>query len=113
MSKFRGIKIRVTPETSGAVQEALFAEGIKWFGDAVSQIQKTECPFLYVYQDGYIRYGDSEKSFLSEKYQEVFFETTTTITVKLLPPAEVIEFNGKKYLKEDLEKALALLTPLS
>lgn len=48
--EIKPFKIQVTPEESEIVQEALFANGYKWFGDGEVRVQSYEILYLYFYE---------------------------------------------------------------
>lgn len=125
----RRIKIEVSnPIESKAVQEELFKNGCYWLTFHVyEKIRNTTVQhygerYLYVESDGTILYGSSKEYFNQSEFTEIKvdlrdFEVTElvqTIVTKtsvhtFYKEKETVEFGGKKYIKEDLEKALSLL----
>ena len=125
----RRIKIEVSnPIESKAVQEELFKNGCYWsaYSD-YEQIQETTAQYcglgyLYVESDGTMSYGSSKYCFNHSEFTEIkaniydfkIFELVPTFVTKtsvstFYKEKETVEFGGKKYIKEDLEKALSLL----
>ena len=125
----RRIKIEVSDtKESKAVQEELFKNGCYWsaYSD-YEQVRNTTAQhcglgYLYVESDGTMSYGSSKYCFNRSEFTEIKaniydFEVTElvpTIVTKtsvhtFYREKETVEFGGKKYIKEDLEKALSLL----
>lgn len=125
----RRIKIEVSnPKESKAVQEELFNNGCYWLTHSgYEQMRNTTAQYcgmryLYVESDGTMKYGSSKEYFNQLGFTEIKvdlrdFEVTElvrTIVTKtsvhtFYKEKETVEFGGKKYIKEDLEKALSLL----
>lgn len=124
----RRIKIEVSnPKESKAVQEALFNNGCYWLTySGHEQMRNTaqHCGsrYLYVESAGTMMYGPSKEYFNQSEFTEIKFdlrdfevtELVQTIVNKtsvrtFYKEKETVEFGGKKYIKEDLEKALLLL----
>ena len=125
----RRIKIEVSnPIESKAVQEELFKNGCYWLTYCnYEQRRETTAQYcgehyLYVESDGKILHNPSKEWFGKSGFTEIKvdlrnFEVTElvpTIVTKtsvhtLYKEKETVEFGGKKYIKEDLEKALSLL----
>ena len=125
----RRIKIEVSnPRESRAVQEELFNNGCCWlnhFGD--EQVRSTTAQYcglryLYVESNGKMLYGSLEEYFNQSEFTEIKFDLRNFEVTELVPTIvtktsvhtfykeeETVEFGGKKYIKEDLEKALSLL----
>ena len=125
----RRIKIEVSnPIESKAVQEELFNNGCCWlnhFGD--EQVRSTTAQYcglryLYVESNGKMLYGSLEEYFNQSEFTEIKFDLRNFEVTELVPTIvtktsvhtfykeeETVEFGGKKYIKEDLEKALSLL----
>lgn len=106
----KSMKIRIKDEEhSKLVQETAFKEGYRW-NSGLQEIKSTDAPFLYLFTDyKVIQYGRNEN----------MFEDSNAIEVKLEAQyyfkeveKEVVELDGKRYLKEDLKKALSLIKPL-
>lgn len=93
-------------EAHKIVQPLLFENGVTWVGghDAV---RNTHASFLTV-EEGRLKFAISN----IPQFKEISIKLQPTFYVKE-QPKEVVEFGGKKYNKEDLEKALALLSPVS
>ena len=125
----RRIKIEVSNQKeSEAVQEELFKSGCYWLiSSGYGQVRKTTAQhcgsrYLYVESDGKMMHGSSKEYFNQSEFTEIKvdlrnFEVTElvqTIVTKtsvhtFYKEKETVEFGGKKYIKEDLEKALSLL----
>lgn len=123
----RRIKIEVSsPKESKAVQEELFKNGCYWL-TLYENIRNTTAQhyglrYLYVESDGTIMYGSLKEYFDKSDFTEIkvdlrdfeVIELVQTIVTKtsvhtFYKEKETVEFGGKKYIKEDLEKALSLL----
>src|SRR5690606_16449290 len=104
------MKIRIKDEEhSKLVQETAFKEGYRWNG-GLQEIKNTNVPFLYLYADyKVIQHGRNEYVF--ENYSAVEVTLESRYHFKEVEK-EVVELNGKRYLKEELEKALSLIKPL-
>ena len=125
----RRIKIEVSnPIESKAVQEELFKNGCCWLNyHGSEQIRNTTAQYcglryLYVESDGKMLYGSSKEYFDQSEFTEIKFDMRNFEVTELVPTIvtktsvhtfykekETVEFGGKKYIKEDLEKALSLL----
>ena len=125
----RRIKIEVSnPIESKAVQEELFKNGCYWLTHSgYVQVRDTTAQYcgmryLYVESDGKMLYGSSEEYFNQSEFTEIKFDMRNFEVTELVPTIvtktsvhtfykekETVEFGGKKYIKEDLEKALSLL----
>lgn len=125
----RRIKIEVSnPIESKAVQEELFKNGCYWL--TLYGYEKTRnttaqycgLRYLYVESDGTMLYGSSKEYFNQSEFTEIKVDlrdfevtelvptiVTKTIVHTFYKEKETVEFGGKKYIKEDLEKALSLL----
>ena len=125
----RRIMIEVSnPIESKAVQEELFKNGCYWltnpgYGqsrDTTPQHCGSRC--LYVESDGRMLYGASKEYFDPSEFTEIKVDLRNFEVTELVPTIvtktsvhtfykekETVEFGGKKYIKEDLEKALSLL----
>lgn len=69
--KYRNIKIRVNPENSAAVQEALFDDGCEWLSGG-KEIQHEDSLYLFVSQNGILVKEDSDGFYFKEhRYTEV------------------------------------------
>ena len=125
----RRIKIEVSnPIESKAVQEELFKNGCCWLNySGCEQVRDTtaqycDLRYLYVESDGKMMYGSSKEYFNQSEFTEIKFDLRNFEVTELVPTIvtktsvstfykekETVEFGGKKYIKEDLEKALSLL----
>ena len=125
----RRIKIEVgNPIESKAVQEELFKNGCYWLANPGYAQSRNTSPqycgerYLYVESDGKMLYGSFEEYFNQSGYTEIkvdmrnfeVIELVKTIVTKtsvhtFYKEKETVEFGGKNYIKEDLEKALSLL----
>lgn len=125
----RRIKIEVSnPIESKAVQEELFKNGCYWltnhgYGQSRDTTpQRCGLRYLYVESDGTMMYGSSKEYFDQSAFTEIKVDLRNFEVTELVPTIvtktsvhtfykekETVEFGGKKYIKEDLEKALSLL----
>ena len=125
----RRIKIEVSDtKESKAVQEALFENGCYWLNySGYEQIRDKTAQYcglryLYVESDGTMMYGSSKEYFNRSEFTEIKVDLRNFEVTELVPTIvtktsvrtfykekETVEFGGKKYIKEDLEKALSLL----
>ena len=125
----RRIKIEVSnPIESKAVQEELFKNGCCWLNyHGSEQVRNTTAQYcglryLYVESDGKMLYGSSKEYFNQSEFTEIKVDLRNFEVTELVPTIvtktsvstfykekETVEFGGKKYIKEDLEKALSLL----
>ena len=125
----RRIKIEVSnPIESKAVQEELFKNGCCWLNySGCEQVRDTTeqycgMRYLYVESNGKMLYGSSKEYFNQSEFTEIKFDMRNFEVTELVPTIvtktsvhtfykekETVEFGGKKYIKEDLEKALSLL----
>lgn len=125
----RRIKIEVSNQIeSKAVQEELFKNGCHWsthssYGQGRdTTAQHYGLRYLYVESDGTMKYGSSKEYFNQSEFTEIKFDMRNFEVTELVPTIvtktsvhtfykekETVEFGGKKYIKEDLEKALSLL----
>ena len=125
----RRIKIEVSnPIESKAVQEELFKNGCYWLTNPGYGQSRDTTPqhcglrYLYVESDGTMLYGSSKGYFNQSEFTEIKFDLRNFEVTELVPTIvtktsvstfykekETVEFGGKKYIKEDLEKALSLL----
>lgn len=90
------------------VQNALFAEGVTW-ASRHDIVRNTTADFLTV-EEGRLKFAIG--NITPPHFKQLSIKLQPTFYVKE-QPKEVVEFGGKKYIKEDLEKALALLSPVS
>ena len=125
----RRIKIEVSnPIESKAVQEELFKNGCCWLNHSGDeQVRDTTAQYcgmryLYVESNGKMLYGSSKEYFNQSEFTEIKVDMRNFEVTELVPTIvtktsvhtfykekETVEFGGKKYIKEDLEKALSLL----
>lgn len=106
-------------EESKATQEWLFEQGMTWC-DGGTHIGKTCFKYLTNYNtDGDFPAGfmwmtlPNEYCHTPDKEIKLSFETITKITNVIFPEADgLVELNGKKYKKSDLEAALSKLNPV-
>lgn len=73
MKKFRDIKVRVTPENSELVQQALFDDGCKWLSitGEVRDVFDLYAPYIFVFDDGFIKWSDEDHVFNDSQLEEV------------------------------------------
>lgn len=103
-----------TEEQAEIIQKRLFQMGIYWIGSGEDIFDCTTCvrrgmAVLANFE------GQQLKIFIDPKGQ--YAEDGLPIDVErfcagYVPEKETIEIGGKKYIKEDVEKALALLQPV-
>lgn len=94
-------------EASRIIQEALFEQGYQWYSGGV--VQHLSEPYLFSNDVGLISVGwGNENSPRMKQFENCSIKVSYSIHSK----PEVVEFNGEMYNKADLEKALALLTPV-
>ena len=118
----RRIKIEVSnPIESKAVQEELFKNGCYWLGHS-SYAQCCGSRYLYVGSSGTMYHGSCKEYFDKSEFTEIKVDVRDFEVTEMVPTIvtktkvhtfykekETVEFGGKKYIKEDLEKALSLL----
>lgn len=92
------------------VQAALFERGLRWRSGR-DTVQYTDAAWVCVDQtDAGIVATFTEDQM---KYPKVSIKPQYSFYVKEEEKPETIEFNGKQYNKEDVAKALALLSPVN
>lgn len=96
-------------EASRIIQEALFEQGYSWKCGEYFVIDQQQ-PYLYAYTNN-ITYGGNSQSFKEHPNKLHTIQPTYTI-VEAEEQQEIVELNGKKYNKQELEKALSLLKPI-
>ena len=107
-------KNRITLEQAHKeIQGYLFEQGFKWMsGD--TKVLYPQNNYLYLTCDGLARDPeDSHEGFSEDSNEELKF--TREVIVKLTPvlvEEELVELNGVKYRKSDLEAVLAKLQPV-
>lgn len=95
-------------EASRIIQEVLFEQGYVRF-DGEDSPEELSLPFVFSYEDGDATCG----SWISGKEDFIWCTVKPTYTiVEAEEQQEVVELNGKKYNKQELEKALSLLKPI-
>lgn len=93
---------------SGAIQQKLFKMGYRWGIESTSQtVQFTEVKYLITTNDGFITWAN-----LYDPENDNLFHHAI-VDVKFVPAKNVVEINGKFYLKEELEKALSTINPIN
>lgn len=107
---FRSTKMRVTPQNLQSVQTHLLNHRCRWWSRCAHKHFPNPPTFLYVDSEGILGWGTDETFFSRDSRREVFVEEVTSLQFTFAP--EVVEFEGKKYLREDFEKMLALLNPV-
>lgn len=123
----RNVKIRVnTPEISKLVQEYLFKHGCYWTDPVLDSPSHLTSKYLYVAGNGKLGFGadgkQAEEYFNMYSHTELTFDVIKENTIVMVPTTvtklhlhnmrrvkELVEFGGKKYIKEELEKVLSLL----
>lgn len=96
-------------EASRIIQEALFEQGYSWAWGEDFVIEQSH-PYLYAYTDNIIYGGNSQR--FKEHSNKLHTIKTTYAIVEAEEQQEIVELNGKKYNKQELEKALSLLKPI-
>ena len=91
-------------EASRIIQEALFEQGCQWGYGGVAH---TKEDWLFVRYGTKITWSDEEDSDLKS-----YTVKPTYAIVEAEEQQEIVELNGKKYNKQELEKALSLLKPI-
>lgn len=107
-------------EESKAAQEWLFEQGITWADGSSTVYNYPSLSFVSnLWDDGCINEGKfmwfhgEETPHKSAQEIKLSFETTTKVANVIYPEAEeLVELNGKKYKKSDLEAALSKLNPV-
>lgn len=97
-------------EASRIIQEALFEQGYKHFitGACVCELYLRDA-WSFAYDDGVVCSGQTSHG--KDKFIDMVIKPTHAI-VEAEEQQEVVELNGKKYNKQELEKALSLLKPI-
>lgn len=111
---FKKMRFEVnSPEHSAQIQKALFSMGYKWSSRGTT-VQFCDRKYLFTDEDGYILHAISWfYSFDDKTYALCKIEVVENYRiVEEEPEVELVELNGRKYRKEDLEKALDALTPV-
>ena len=109
---FKKMRFKVnSPEHSAQIQKALFSLGYKWLGGTT--VQCCDKQYLFGDEDGYLLHANSFRSFDDKAYALCKIEVVENYRiVEEESEVELVELNGRKYRKEDLEKALDALTPV-
>lgn len=102
--------IRIKDEQhSKEVQEKLFKMGYEWSVRG-KEVSYTHGTVLVLDETSFIRYGKGDWYLLEGDVEVTVVET---IFYEFKEVESVIELNGKKYRKQDLEEALKNLKPLN
>lgn len=88
------------------VQTALFERDVSWYGG--KYVKYTHSDWLFV-EKLMLTYDDAD---VNPEYKLMSIKPQYSFYVKEEEKPETIEFNGKQYNKEDVAKALALLSPV-
>lgn len=109
---FKKMRFKVnSPEHSAQIQKALFSLGYKWSEGAT--VQYCDRQYLFGDEDGSVLHSNSFYSFDDKTYALCKIEVVENYRiVEEESEVELVELNGRKYRKEDLEKALDALTPV-
>lgn len=117
---FTAMKFRVeSPEHSEKIQKKLFEMGYAWNGGISGLLDRAGA--LYARTNGTIGYDvfDLDEEFFNcwegREYtlkEIISYELVQVKTDPVLPPVELIELNGLKYKKSELEEALKLIKPM-
>lgn len=89
------------------VQTALFERDVSWYGGKC--VQYTNSDWLFV-EELMLTYDDAD---VNPEYKLMSIKPQYSFYVKKEEKPETIEFNGKQYKKDDVAKALALLSPVN
>lgn len=110
---FKKMRFKVnSPEHSAQIQKALFSLGYKWKHHKTEVVHHDK-QYLFGDEQGYLLQSNSFYSFDDEEYTLCKIEVVENYRiVEEEPEVELVELNGRKYRKEDLEKALDALTPV-
>lgn len=101
MKQYRDMKFAVNNEEhSKEVQKALFDLGYKWQAGACV-FNHTTAKYLYANNGGYLSYGSMMDIFhgSTHKSQDVSWMDPLKV--------EVVEYDGRMYIKADFEKAIS------
>lgn len=66
---------------SKEIQEKLFSFGYKWIGDGPTEVQFTEKPFLFIYDNGYISYTSDMSYFVMHPNREITADEILSLEV--------------------------------
>lgn len=95
-------------EASRIIQEALFEQGYVW-NNGTNTVIDTDYKQIQAWNDGNFTRSNADY----ENSDFVFYTIKPTYTiVEAEEQQEIVELNGKKYNKQELEKALSLLKPI-
>lgn len=78
LNECKPIKMEVTPEESAEIQEIAFGLGYAWDNDKI--VMFTDMPYLYLYQNKDICWGDNKENFINRKHTEYFPATDSFAT---------------------------------
>lgn len=70
---------------SKEIQEKLFSLGYKWVGNGPTEVQFTEKPFLFIYDNGYISYTSDMSYFVMHPNREIIADEI--ISLELTEPS--------------------------
>lgn len=110
---FTAMKFRVeSPEHSEKIQKVLFDMGYSWYATD-NKVKHTKEDVLVTYSDGNLCYCEKEYwSTLTSQTEYTLKEIISYELIPVPPPVELIELNGLKYKKSELEEALKLIKPI-
>lgn len=66
---------------SKEIQEKLFSFGYKWVGNGPTEVQFTEKPFLFIYDNGYISYTSDMSYFVMHPNREITADEILSLEV--------------------------------
>lgn len=89
------------------VQTALFEKGVGWVAGYGKVVMKENTNYLYINNKNELMHSACD----NPQYKLVSIKPQYSFYVKE-EEVETIEFNGKQYNKDDVAKALALLSPI-
>ncbi len=102
---------------SKAIQEHLFTLDFSWRGEKVVKAGLVG-GWIFINLGGLMTYCTCERTFHASNLQELKFlfkpvqvEVVANIHI-VAPPRETILYEGKKYFKDELDKAFSSLTPV-
>lgn len=91
------------------VQTALFEKGVGWVAGYGKVVMKENTNYLYINNKNELMHSACD----NPQYKLVSIKPQYSFYMKEEDKPETIEFNGKQYNKEDVAKALALLSPIN
>jgi len=90
-------------QANNEIQPWLFEQGYSWTCQP-HEVQYTYAAFIYVYKDKHMSYDAGAYHFDNHTNKQIFLERNIVLTVRSTP--DIIEIDGRKYVKEDVMKAI-------